>query len=286
MKRGILYAFLIISNLCLSAKTTSGECPPWVNGDMPPKSNDSYYFMQMDGSGPTLNDAQHDADLLLINSLMKSAGVSVSGSQIEKVLYQSTNRGIDEQTIFEQKYDFELDSVHIAFQAVDRYWVKKGNTYDCKVLYEVAKNPARVNYDPVEYTSKYGARGLWRSAIIPGWGQMYKKSYAKGAIILALEAGTIVTGVVFNNQYNSYLKKSKTTTDPGAIKFYQNKANQAKNLRTGFFVGAAAIYVYNIVDAIAAKGKLRYVKPNGRSLSFSPYIDPELSLGVSIAYTF
>ena len=286
MKRYLLFFSLILSPLFILAKTTSGECPPWVKGDYPPKSNDTYYFMQTDGSGHTVNEAIKDADLVLITSLMRSAGVRVSGTQIEKVLHESSNIGVDDKIMSEYQYNFELDSVHIAFKAVDRYWEKSGNTYNCKVLYEVASNPSHVSYDPVEYTSNYGARGLWRSAIIPGWGQMYKKSYAKGVVILALEAAMITSVVAFNSQYNSYINKSKATTDLGAIKFYQNKANQAKNLRTGFIAGAAAVYVYNIVDAIVAKGKLRYVDPKGSSLTFGPYFDTDKSLGFSIAYSF
>lgn len=286
MRKYAVCICMLLANICIFAKTTSGECPPWVNGDFPPKSNNTYYFMQADGTGSTLNDAQKDADLVLVTSLIRSAGVTVSGTQIESVLHRSDYNGVDENHTSEYRYDFKLGDVRLAFKAVDRYWVKTGNTYECKVLYEVAENPDAVSYDPVEYTSKYGARGLWRSAIIPGWGQMYKKSYFKGAVILALEAAAVTSVVVFNNQYNSYLNKSRVNTDPSAVKFYQNKANQAKNIRNGLIAGVAAVYVYNIVDAIAAKGKLRYVKPSGRSLSVAPFFDAEVSLGLSIAYTF
>ena len=286
MKRLLLYSILVFAQLCAFAKTTSGECPPWVNGDYPPKSNDTYYFMVTDGTGKTLNEARADADLGIVGSLMRAAGVTVSGSQIERMLHEERGTEIDERVTSQYEYNFELDRVHMAFKAVDTYWVKNGNTYNCKVLYEVAENPSRVTYDPVEYTTKYGARGLWRSMIIPGWGQMYKKSYAKGVIILALEAGALSTALVFNNQHSSYINKSKATTDPAAIKFYQNKANKARNMSSAFFIGAGAIYIYNIVDAIMAKGKMRYVKPNGQGFSFSPYFDPQTNFGLSIAYTF
>lgn len=286
MKRLLYILFLFCLSVSAFANNRSGECPPWVNGDLPPKTNTTYYFMKEEGSGLTISEARKDADLSLVSSLMRAAGVTVSGSQIETILSQNHNGVIDETHKAEYRYDFELDKVHLAFKAVDMYWEKTANRYDCKVLYEVAYNPSNVVYDPVEYTSKYGARGLWRSAIIPGWGQMYKKSYIKGSAILIVEAAAITTAVIFNNRYNSYIDKSKATTNADAIRFYQNKANNAKNFRNGFFAGAAAVYVYNIVDAIAAKGKLRYLKPKGHTLSFSPYFSPDNSYGISMAYIF
>lgn len=253
---------------------------------MPPKSNDSYYFMTAEGTGLTIGDARNDADLVLVGSLMRSAGVTVSGSQVENILHRASGSKVDEIVLSNYQYNFEIDSIRIAFMPVDIYWEKSGNTYECKVLYEVAENPSSVVYDPVEYTSKYGARGLWRSAIVPGWGQMYKNSYGKGVAILVVEAAAITTACVFNNQHSSYINKSKATTDPEAIRFYQNKANNARNLSNAFFIGAGAVYIYSLVDAVVAKGKLRYIDPKGRHLSFSPYFSPDANFGLSIAYCF
>ncbi len=285
--RGLCLLFFgLISCYYASANTTSGECPPWINGDFPPRNNESYYFMRSDGSGYSLNDALHDADLLLVSSLMRAAGVTVSGSQIENVLFKSHNDNVNESINSEYRYEFELNSVHIAFKAVDKYWEKTKNGYECKVLYEVAYNPWSINYEPVEYSSKYGARGFWRSALIPGWGQMYKRSFAKGTSILVIEATAITAAIVYDGKYSSYIRKSKVTSDANAIKFYRNKANNAKNIRNGLIVGASAIYIYNLVDAIAAKGKLRYVKNKNNSLAFAPYFDMKSSVGLSVACTF
>ena len=281
-----LFLFGLISCYNTLAKTRSGECPPWVNGDLPPRGNDSYYFMRSDGAGSTLNESFKDADLMLVSSLMRAAGVTVSGSQIEKVLYQNHNNNLNENISSEYQYEFELNSVHLAFKSVDNYWEKTKNGYECKVLYEVAYSPIAYNFEPVEYTSKYGLRGFWRSALIPGWGQMYKRSYAKGITILVLEATAVTSAIIFDNRYSSYIRKSHSTSDSNAIKFYQNKANNAKNIRNGLFIGASAVYIYNLVDVMATKGKLRYLKSKTHTMAFAPFIDYDCSLGLSVAYTF
>lgn len=265
---------------------SSGDTPPWVKGNFPPKSNDSYHFMIAEGSGLTIGEAQNDADLSLVSNLMRSAGVTVSGNQIEKMLVKVHNGQPDEEHESSYQYSFTYDDVSLSFRAVDHYWVRKGNRIEMKTLYEVANNPLQVKYDPVEYTTSYGARGLWRSALIPGWGQMYKKQYAKGAVILAAEAALVTSIVIFENQRTAYLNKAAVNFDINAIKFYQNHANKSKNIRNGLIAGAAALYAYNIVDAIVAKGKMRYIRPSNKHLSIAPYISTESDLGIYMSYTF
>ena len=242
--------------------------------------------MTSEGVGSTLSEAQKDADMLLINTLMRSAGVIISGNQIEQIYAINENGSYHETTKLEYKYDFQFDKVHLAFKKVDFYWVKNGNSYDCKVLYEVAYNPQNVIYEPVEYSTKYGARGLWRSAIVPGWGQMYKKSYLKGISLLVAESAMISLSCIYNNQNQSYRQKALISYDPNAIKFYQNKANEARGIRNGLIIGATAIYIYNLIDATLANGKLRYLKSNGQHFALMPWLSTDSSMGMLLSFNF
>lgn len=260
--------------------------PPWVKGDFPPKSNDSYYFMVAEGSGNTIREAQNDSDLALITNLMQSAGMKVSGSQIEKILINMHNDETAEHRDFTSQYSFTYDDVDISFKAVDCYWCRNANGIECKTLYEIANDPVNVAYEPVEYSNKYGARGLWRSILVPGWGQMYKHSYVKGSLILVTEISCVATAIVFENQRTSYVSKAHASFSADAIKFYQKKANNAKSIRNNFIIAASGIYLLNLVDAIATKGRLRYKNIKGKNLAINPIIHIEGSFGVSLAYTF
>lgn len=268
------------------ASKNSGQEPPWVKGDFPQNTNGTYYFLTAEGSGSTLKESRNDADMMLVTSIMRSAGVTVSASMVDRFLSNIYNGRLDERQESEYTYNFTMENVHMAFMSVDVYWKKEGSRYLCKVLYEVARNPANVVYQAVEYTNKYGARGLWRSAIIPGWGQMYKKQYFKGTAILALEAAGITSSILFENQRSSYMKKAAANFDASAIKFYHNKANEAKNARNLCIIGTAVIYVYNIVDAIASKGNLRYKNSTKSYIDVSPYSTLDSPIGISLCYTF
>lgn len=285
--RYFLCLFLcLVSSGNVTAHSSRKDVPSWVAGDFPPKSNDSYTFMISEGSGLTLSDAQKDSDLMLVANLMRSAGVSVTGSQIERMLVSMRNGVAGEEHESSYQYNFTYENVSISFRAVDRYWIRNGNHIEMTTLYEVANDPLHVKYDPVEYTTSYGARGLWRSILIPGWGQMYKKQYAKGAVILAAEATLVTSLIIFENQRSAYTNKAMANFDSNAIQFYYNHANTSKNIRNGFIAGSVALYVYNIVDAIVAKGKIRYIKPSNKHLSIIPYISIESDMGICMAYKF
>ena len=49
--------------------------------------------------------------------------------------------------------------------------------------------------------------------------------------------------------------------------------------------GAAALYVWNLVDGVAARGKSRLVVGEYASLDFNPYADTR-SAGVALALNF
>ena len=262
------------------------ERPLWLKGEMPPQSNSTYYFSINYGEGLSIKEALNAADMALISQLTSAAGITVSGETKYEIFYYLDSQKSVESEIGTSDYNINIKDIHLAFKVADTYITREQNLYSVAVLYEVARNPDNVRYDPVEYTSNYGARGLWRSAIIPGWGQMYKKQYAKGIAILAVEAAAVSVACVAENQRSSYMGKIKATTDPDAIKFYQNKANESKNLRNGLFIGAAAVYVYNLVDAIAAKGRTKYKNPQKPRFAFAPIVTPQNEFGLALNLTF
>ena len=57
-----------------------------------------------------------------------------------------------------------------------------------------------------------------------------------------------------------------------------------QNVRNGFIAGAAAIYLWNVIDGVVAKGK-RHVEIGSAQMSFSPYASPE-SAGIGLCINF
>ena len=83
----------------------------------------------------------------------------------------------------------------------------------------------------------------------------------------------------------SYDSKIKSTQNIEQIKSYMNSRDNCENIRNGFIVGAAALYVWNVIDGIVAKGKKRSFMIGDAQLRFAPYVAPRNS-GIAFAFNF
>lgn len=284
MKRKcISMLMLVLSMVALAQQKSDKYEPAWMRGDMPAKTNQSYDFRTMTGQGGTLTDARRDATMALLNELMQAQGVTVSGTEKVKMLSQSVDGEHFDSSLFDSEYNIEYGNHRYAFKAVDEYWELVGGIYHCYILFEVARNAAQVSFETVEYTTNYGVSAGLRSIIVPGWGQMYKRQTVKGVAILSAAVIGATGIVISDNQRASYRNKAEKATNVELRNSYQNKSNSWGNVRNGFIVGTAAVYVYNLVDAFASKGAKRYKK---RNMAVVPFVGANDSFGMSIALNF
>ncbi|MBM4166981.1 MAG: hypothetical protein FJ218_08725 [Ignavibacteria bacterium] len=97
---------------------------------------------------------------------------------------------------------------------------------------------------------------VWRSMLIPGWGQYYKRETTKGYLFLGAEVLLVPSGIIFNNlgvdaETNKFSSQTKTLRD-----YYDDQSKLYYNVSLGCFIAAGAVYVYNIVDAISSDWKI------------------------------
>ncbi len=274
--------------LCFSLHTyaqgrSSSYRPAWINGDMPKQTNNTYWFKQMYGEGKTLLQARQNATIALLEDLMKAKGFIISGNELEKILSINSNEKYNEMIIRNYSYDIEYKQNQMSFQIADEYWEFTNGNYICYILYEVANNPEFVKFEPILYTTNYGKEALYRSLLIPGWGQMHKKQIVKGLIILNIEIACITGLVISQNQYKSYRNKTSIEYNTELRNIYQNKSINWGNVRNGFIIGTSVIYLYNIIDVVVSKGAKKYLNKN---LSISPFITTNNSLGLLLSYRF
>lgn len=258
----------ILLLLCLigfSGQALADKRPPWMRGIFPEQSNQSYYLKVAQGYGKNPYEARQNAIIGLIGDIARSKGITVQGSDIMKTLSESRNGKLSEQTSLQSSYHLNFETFDTAFEIVDEYADKKGYY----LFFQVAHDPKQVTFDRIELTTDYKGSALWRSAIIPGWGQMYKRSMAKGITILALEAVSVIGIVVCHNQSNSYYNKALIERNMNLREAYQDKSTTYRNIRNGCIAAAGAIYIWNIVDALVAQGAKRYKK----KVHLTPYAD-------------
>jgi|GEM_PF-1234203 len=95
---------------------------------------------------------------------------------------------------------------------------------------------------------------VWRSALLPGWGQIYSGRVFKG-ICIAVAQGILVAGAFINEaDYKKNYDEYQNMTDPNNLDFHNmdntfNKAQKAANSAAGFTIVSTCLWALNILDA-------------------------------------
>ena len=213
-------------------------------------------------------------------------GLTVNTSiQIREQLFQTQSSNSSE---FKQEITLDATEngykLKIVCREIDEYWEENKGYYEVDVLYTVANtNVYGGSYDDkIVVTSKYGTAGFL--SLIPGVGQFYKGSISKGSLILAGEIAAAGGIILCENTRASYIKKIQE--QPKHASEYNSLADTWTTGRNICIGAAAAIYVYNLIDAFASTGAKRIiVQKANASFSAVPYVDNQ-SVGIGLALKF
>ena len=146
---------------------------------------------------------------------------------------------------------------------------------------QTAKHP-EYPFENVSITDKYPASAM---AFIPGMAQIHKGSKGKGIAFIAAEVA-FAGGIVFAEMSRqSNMNLINTTQNADNMLAYMNRAQNCATVRNICIAGAAAVYVWNVVDGLAARGKTHIAVGDFASLDMNPYMDNR-SAGLSFALNF
>lgn len=285
----MLAAFFILSlfsdTICAQKVLRKSDSmrPAWLASRTPSPTNQTFHFQPVEAEGKTLEEARQTCLQQLSEYVERSW--KISGKSTTDVRAEENDGEYRESSVFAFQYQVDGGTIQVLATKYDEYWeclyYPDGERYRCYALFGVA-DTAAPDFDRVSFTRKYGARGLVRSMFIPGWGQMYKGSTVKGLCILGGEVLLAGGILVAENLRSSYVKKMHE--QPNHLQTYNTKADNWENVRNGFIGAAAALYVYNIVDALVANGRKRAVVEKSVSLSMFPSLGE--CNGVSLVLNF
>lgn len=279
-----------------SAQNSSTLKPQWI-GNVPRNNYSGFYFVEVHSD---MANSLSGARVSIIQDL--SAGVERTDRVSVKEIYEdsstqnySSNGTRQYSTDYYQlKLQVDGKSQPIRSRRIDEYWKTSfrgwSKVFDYYALYAVERSGENADFSSITTTSSYGGRGLWRSAIIPGWGQFHKGANLKGGLILG-GCAALAAGIVFTeNQRSDYIRKIAQTHDVNQIKNYSTKADHFATARNICIGAAAALYLYNLIDAVAAPGARRIVvhrrSAAGKTYSFAPTVMPDGTTGMVAAITF
>ena len=172
-------------------------------------------------------------------------------------------------------------SLIVKSRIVDEYIeYMPGQGYRVYLLVQTAKNPT-LDFESVNVTDRYP---FSMRAFVPGMAQIHKGSTGKGIAFISAEVVMIGGVVAFECMRSYYDGKVSTTHNSDAVKAYIDNARLMSGLRNGFIAGAVAVYVWNVIDGIVAKGE-RHIMVGEASCRISPYVVPD-SGGIMLTLNF
>lgn len=283
----ILVTFVCCQNITYAGGKSDRLKPQWVTHTLPEPQSNSYIFVRSHGEGSSLAGAKQMAFVSMSQKLEIERGLTVNTSvQSRERLYQSQKSSGNE---YEQEIILDVTEdghkLKIVCREIDEYWTENSGRYNIDVLYTVTnKNSFGGSYDDeIKVTAKYGAETGCLS-IIPSVGQFYKGSIVKGSLILAGEVAAAGGIILCEDTRASYIKKMQE--QPKHAADYNSLADSWETGRNVCIGAAAAIYVYNLIDAFVSPGAKRVVVTNkGVSLSAMPYRNSKSS-GISLTFNF
>jgi hypothetical protein len=264
--------------------------PQWIQ-KTPEASNNSFQYIRAEGIAENAEDAEKRTLRNMFNKIPQTWKITVS-DEVEitgGITVENGGRATGSTTtVYTAHVKQEGEEVQLQYRVVDHYWeqvkINGKIQYRSYVLYAVAKPKSVAYFDDVTTTSKYGVDALSRS-IIPGWGQLYKGNKAKGISIIAGEALLVGGVVVCEGLRVDYAAKINETHDARKKQVYADKANNYATGRNICIGAAAALYVYNLIDAVAGEGQRRILVKKNAGFSLNPAVSPEYA-GLSLAFRF
>lgn len=232
----------------LSCIYINAQRPLWTYN--PPKSgNNTYRYVVEYGTGGTEMQARNRAFLSILQTAANSLGVPFDSKNVNEAILNGSNMQM-----------ISLEN-NIPINKVCEYVEQFDYKYRVYILCQVAKSGDIVPiYDEYRACDKIekNSSPVWRSAIIPGWGQFYKKETGKGIAFLASEAVLISTTIYCESMRANNMRKSEETLNIDIVKEYRRRADTWELKRNVAIGGAIAVYALNLLDAAKGKGKIKY----------------------------
>lgn len=228
--------------------------PSWVS-----KTPDGYLndFFVGRGIGITKTEATQKAYEDAVVAIMRNNSITVNYSENNKTVSEQSNLddttrlAIVRKSIQELRFEGESKTIK-QLKLAETYYEQTVNEYEAWVLISFPKR------NPVSPPSALAP--VWRSLLIPGWGQLYKDQTFKGLSFMVLTIGCVASGLEFNQMgvdasKNAYASRTQARRD-----YFNNDKKNYNNYSVISFIAAGVFYTWSLVDAVIVKQDNLYVR--------------------------
>jgi len=244
------YGIYIISFLLLSGCSSD---PDWIL--KPPKGYENDYFVGLAESktseAEAIKGARNDARVIILKNRLTRTSVHdsiLTNITERKGKINNSQQNITQKQLIVDRVDGTLEKFYVK----EDYVKYIGGIYRAWSLVRIPKPISLRENPPTKWD--YFVRGF-----IPGWAQFYKGEPTKGYFITGGTAAFFASGFVFSKFKMTAESDAKNSRTQVLRDYYNDNANTYYNISLACFIVTAAVYVYNIIDAVAAEGEKIFV---------------------------
>lgn len=264
---------LLLSCFCFSQQVIDRSDkikPGWYSGNSNIQSSDFQYFVSQ-GTSYSIDTARKNAVQNVILEYAQTLGTEYIVGSESSTSISNTQKNDSVKTttsfVFSGKVKGQEQNFRIpCFTIVEYYWERE--LYNGKPQYQywiLVRIPKKERDCYLPYYKSYGKSAVWRSAILPGWGQMHLGYKTKGTILLTstalLLSGVVTSQILYSKNWNNYTSSLKLGSTNDA-QVYKSNADDWYLIRNINLIALGGVYVYNIVDALTKKGINVYANNN------------------------
>ena len=271
----VILANLLLPFVAMGQDSSSKERPAWVNGYFIERNNS--YIEVVSAVGYSEDNARDKAAQIIVERRSLATG------QRAHISISDGNIHVDGS-----------NALTVKARIIDQYTERLGaGEYRVSLLVQTAKNP-EYEYESVSVTRRYD---FSPRVFVPGAAQFHKGQKARGALFITGEVvligGAVASAILYKDTEKRLLQENNLAPltdisnyvwgcDPGE---YADNMKMYRTIRNACIIGAAALYVWNVIDGVASKGKPHIVIGESSSINFMPYVDHRSS-GLMLSLNF
>jgi hypothetical protein len=228
--------------------------PEWVT--RPPHGYLNDYFVGQGSSLKSKSEAAERAFASAIMSINQSRQITVQSSEHYKSFSTERSAGTFDSLQIVTKAARELnisgESQTIrGLRTVETYFEKDGDVFEAWVLVSMPKE------HPVSPPSPFDP--VWRSMLVPGWGQLYNGETFKGFSFMTIAVAGVTSGIICSALSNNSYSQALASRTQARRDYFNNLSNLQSTVSTVSFISAGVVYAWSLVDAIVVKPGNLYV---------------------------
>ena len=234
-----------------------GGRPVWTL--KPPRGTCFEYFAGLGESCASEVEAKQRAVSDALHQMASSEKVQVQSEMLDVV--EEVNSEIHQTVVSEILVKGESSQLQ-GVKVVELYpEFKRG----CYMYWALVRVPLKgVDWRRCPEPKGYGLGPVWRSTLVPGWGQFYKRHKTKGWLFLASGVVLVPTALYAAWKGDDEHQKASNARRTATRDYHNDRADQFYSVSMAAGLVAGALYVYNIFDAGLTAGARRYAARDER----------------------